>query len=177
MKFVAPHEVRGTTTIRVYDFNPLSIKRNGVATAASSESDESTSYITMATTLDTSDAFKDIIKTSLPYRTRTLSLETTGPDGGEFGAVMCSEDNIIVVGVRCFISKVILRLVLNPVLSCRLALVIGSSVYSRSELGMTVSSTGPNLPGSREYEAKCVQLLMRSESREQPGLEVNGLFD
>jgi hypothetical protein len=100
MRFVAPHDVgeTGSTTIHVYDFNPLPIKR---AIAAGRESDEDTSYVIGPTSLDTSGKFGDIVTTSLPYRMSRVSLETTNtPDGGKFRAVMCSEDNLIVVGVR-----------------------------------------------------------------------------
>jgi hypothetical protein len=99
MRFVAPHETRGTgsTTIRVYDFNPLSIKR---AVAANREADGNTTYVTMATSLDTSGIFENTIITSLPYSMSKVSLETDTVDGGKFGAVMCSEDNLIIVGVR-----------------------------------------------------------------------------
>jgi len=96
-RFVAPHEVRGTgsTTIRVYDFNPLPIKR---AVPASRESGDNTSYVTTATSLDTLGTFEDIITTSLPYSMSKVSLETNTLDGGKFGAVMCSEDSLIIVG-------------------------------------------------------------------------------
>jgi hypothetical protein len=104
MRFVAPHEVReaGSTAVRVYDFNSLAIKR---AVATSRELDGSTSYVTTATSLDTSGAFEDIVTTSLPYRMSKLSLErdSTSVDGGQFGAVMCSEDSLIIVGVRNFV--------------------------------------------------------------------------
>jgi len=97
MRFVAPHEVgaTGSTTICVYDFNPLPIKR---AVAAGRELDEGTSHFTDPTSLDTSGMFKDVVTTSLPYRMSRLSIETDTPDGGKFGAIMCSEDNLIVVG-------------------------------------------------------------------------------
>jgi len=96
-RFVAPHEVRGTgcTTIRVYDFNPLPIKRT---VPASRESGNNISYVTEATSLDTSGTFEDIITTSLPYSMSKVSFETNTLDGGKFGAVMCSEDSLIIVG-------------------------------------------------------------------------------
>jgi hypothetical protein len=114
MRFVASHGGRGTgTTIHVYDFNPLSIKR---AVAAGRESNENTTYITTTTSLDTSGKFEDVVTTSLPFRVSRLSVETTAAvDGGNFGAVMCSEDNLIIVGVRGFKSAFFLRLVcLSP---------------------------------------------------------------
>jgi hypothetical protein len=118
MRFVAPHEVRetGSTAVRVYDFNSLAIKR---AVATTRELDDSTSYVTTATSLDTSGAFEDVVTTSLPYRMRKLSLERDSTvDGGQFGAVMCSEDSLIIVGVRNFMSAFITPLVLiNGVVS------------------------------------------------------------
>lgn len=153
MRFVAPHEVRGTdsTTIRVYDFSSLPIKR---AIAAGHESDDSTSYVTAATFLDTWGAFEDIVTTSLPYRMSQLSLERDDVDGGQFGAVMCSEDNLIIVGVRDFTSASFMPL-MNTMffLSYSRALVLDGSVYSLSEVrgnGYKVSTS----PGSTFHPAR-----------------------
>jgi len=119
MRFVAPHEAgeTGSIAIQVYDFNSLAIKR---AVATSRELDDCSSYVTTATYLDTSGAFEDIVTTSLPYRMSKLSLEkdSTSMDDGQFGAVMCSEDSLIIVGVRNFMSAFITPLVLiNGVVS------------------------------------------------------------
>lgn len=101
MRFVAPLEIggSGSTSIRVYDFNPLPIKRMA---GQDRELDRDATYITEASDLDTQDVFEDIVTTSLPYRMSKVSLERSTIDGGRFGAVMCSEDNLIIVGVRYF---------------------------------------------------------------------------
>lgn len=93
MRFVVPQDVQedGITTIHVYDFDPPRV------TLSSHPSNHNTYYTTEATSLDTQGTFESIITTSLPYRITKTSLRT-----GDLGvsAVMCSEDNLLIVWVR-----------------------------------------------------------------------------
>lgn len=103
MRFVAPQDVAGTgsSMIRVYDFNPVPFKR---PTLEGRQSHGNTLYMTETTSIDTQGAFEDILATSLPYRMTRISLQRDTSDMGEgrFDAVMCSEDNLIIVGVSHF---------------------------------------------------------------------------
>lgn len=90
----------GSTTIDVYDFNPLRVARS------SHQSHDNILYKAGATPLYTKGAFEDIITTSLPYQITRTSVPT---EGSGFNAVMCSEDNLIIVGVR-LILPLLLRI-------------------------------------------------------------------
>lgn len=101
MRYVTPDDIgdTGATSISVYDFNPLPIKRKNVAGGVSREG-----HITEAIEIDTDGIFKDVVTTSLPYRLSKVGWgsEEGTTDFGLFGTVMCSEDSLIVVGVSSF---------------------------------------------------------------------------
>ena len=97
MRFVTSRESEtGDTTIYVFDFNPLPIKR-------AVQRGPTEIFGSLCNTSPTSvmpGAFEDIITTSLPYSISEVSLETNTEDVGKFSAIMCSEDSLIIVSVR-----------------------------------------------------------------------------
>lgn len=107
MRFVAPINNGGaqSTMLRVFDFDPLSLKRAVLAGGDDIE-DGDIHYAIEPTLLNTEGAFENLILTSLPYRVRKVALP--GSEDNEqwqdrFDAVMLSEDNLILVGVCLFL--------------------------------------------------------------------------
>ncbi|KAF7985318.1 hypothetical protein HWV62_6503 [Athelia sp. TMB] len=99
LRYTTPEDMvdsDGATSIAVYDFNPLPIRRAHPLTNGSPET-----HVTEAAAIDTDGVFAKPITTSLPYRLSKVSWgpEEGATDFGRFGTVMCSEDGLVVVGV------------------------------------------------------------------------------
>lgn len=106
-RFVAPIDNGRSpdrTMLRVFDFDPLSLKRAILAGGHNIE-DGNILYVNEPTFLNTEGAFEGLIVTSLPYRVRRVALprsnDSEWPDC--FNAAMLSEDNLILVGVSIFL--------------------------------------------------------------------------
>lgn len=97
-RYVALRKDKKRFTVDVYDFN-----RQGLLRAMNQDSDTaiSDSYVTKASTFDEGTIFESEVETSLPYRIQSLPLDLKSITRV---AVICSEDNIIIVDVRVFTS-------------------------------------------------------------------------
>lgn len=110
--------IHGATSISVYDFNPLPIRRDARTVKSSMQM-----YITDSTTIDTDGVFEEPVTTSLPYRLSKMSTSLNEGEGmgdgkdvneedfefGRFGSVMCSEDSLLVVGVSFYSFSLLLH--------------------------------------------------------------------
>jgi len=88
-------------TFAIYDFNQLACRRALQPCCAS----HTGSGFVQRSGRVTRGLFESTVVTSLPYRKQKLSLEI-GPGEGPVDAVMCSEDNLIIVGV-CILFPVV----------------------------------------------------------------------